>query len=216
MNIFNSYLTSSVGKKILMSLTGLFLCSFLVVHVAGNLLLFKNDNGVSFDLYSHFMSTNLIIRTIEIGLLAAILLHIYVGLLLTFANRKLRPKNYKKYKLSEITTFESRIMRLSAVLVLIFLIVHLRAFWFEARFLGATSQYKLILTSFSNIYFTSFYIFSMVLLAMHLKHGFQSAFQTLGIKNSNYNYILNIFSFIFWFIIPTLFASMPIYIFLNK
>ncbi len=211
MNIFNSYLTSSVGKKILMSLTGLFLCSFLVVHVAGNLLLFKNDNGEAFELYSQLMSTNIFIRSIEIGLFFGFALHIYLGLHLWNQNRKLRPIGYKKYKLSENANFESRIIRLTAVFVLIFLVVHLRTFWFEGRFLGAPSIFELVKVSFQNNYYSWFYVLSMLLLSYHLKHGFQSAFQTLGLRNKKYLLILNLVSFIFWFIIPLLFASMPIY-----
>ena len=131
----NKFFTSSVGQKIVMSLTGLFLCSFLIIHLIGNLSLFKNDNGVSFNYYSHFMSTNPIIRTIEIGLFLGFGYHIIQGLLLWIKNKKSRPKNYDVYSIDQNTTLTNRISVLSGVTVLFFLVVHLKTFLFQQDFI---------------------------------------------------------------------------------
>ena len=128
-----SFYHSSVGKKILMSLAGLFLCSFLVIHLSGNLALFKNDNGESFNHYSEFMAHNPVIRSTEILLVAGFLLHMFLGGTLWLKNRAARPEKYSAYKLSDNTPFESRNTMLSGSIVLFFLIVHLKQFFLPSK-----------------------------------------------------------------------------------
>ena len=179
---------TTIGRKILMALTGLFLITFLVEHLYGNLLLYKMDGGVSFDDYSEFMAGNMIIRTVEYVLFAAILIHAVDGLLITIANRKARPQTYEVNRQTRNSTWFSRNMGLTGAVILFFLVVHLRHFFFVFRFghLEETmAQY--VVNSFQIPWYSSLYVFSMMLLGMHLNHGFQSAFQTLGLNNKKYN-----------------------------
>lgn len=178
---------TTIGRKILMALTGLFLITFLVEHLYGNLLLYKMDGGVSFQEYSEFMAGNLLIRTIEYILFSAIIIHAVDGLLITLANKKARPVSYEVNRQSGNSTWFSRNMGLTGAVILFFLVVHLRHFFFVFRFgeLDVTmGQY--VARSFQIPWYSALYVFSMVLLGMHLNHGFQSAFQTLGLNNKKY------------------------------
>ncbi len=210
-----SFYQSSVGKKILMSLAGLFLCSFLVIHLTGNLSLFKNDGGVAFNAYSEFMAHNPIIRSTEIILVAGFLLHMVLGGLLWLKNRAARPEKYSSYKIQDNVSFASRTTMLSGSMILFFLVVHLKTFFYPSRMLGEKDMYKLVVEAFSNPWYDLFYIVALVLLAYHLKHAFQSAFQTLGLRNGKYIVLFDAVAVIFWLLIPIGFASMPIYFFLS-
>ncbi len=210
MNVFLQFYNSSIGKKIIMSLTGLFLCTFLLEHFIGNLLLFKGEEV--FNAYSEFMVANPIIRTIEFGLFAALLIHPFFALLVWLQNKRVRPQKYDTYKLSENSPLASRITMLSGTIILIFLILHLRTFFVPLRFAEVhPSPYALVQDAFSNPYYSGLYLVALVLLAYHLKHGFQAAFQTLGLRNKKYSKLLDAIAVIFWLIIPLGFASMPIY-----
>ncbi|HAV23376.1 MAG TPA: hypothetical protein DCX46_07755 [Bacteroidetes bacterium] len=114
MNRLSELYTSSVGKKIIMSLSGLFLCTFLVVHVGINLLLFKSDGGASYNEFSNFLSSNVIIRTIEIVLFVGLIAHVVSGAVVWMKNRASRPVRYEVYKLSDNTSFSSRTPMLTA------------------------------------------------------------------------------------------------------
>ena len=124
MNWFTNLFTSSIGKKILMSLTGLFLITFLIIHCAINAMIFFNDGGVTFTHWGHFMGTNPIIRTLEIGLIIGFLLHIIDGFVLWAQNRKARPVKYSKVTHPHKSNWYSRSMGLLGTLILIFLIIH--------------------------------------------------------------------------------------------
>ncbi|MBI2427942.1 MAG: succinate dehydrogenase cytochrome b subunit [Ignavibacteriales bacterium] len=213
MNAFFAFINSSVGKKILMSLTGIFLCTFLVEHLAGNLLLLKKDGGEAFDAYAHFMGGNPIVRTLEIGLFAIILIHIINGTFIWFSNRRARDKRYASYKLEENTTFQSRMMAVSASLVFVFLVVHLAKFWVPARILGEQNLSSLVYATFRQTFFVVFYLVALVVLSYHLRHGFQSAFQTLGWKTKRYGGLIEFIAVLFWLVIPIGFAIIPLYIY---
>ena len=207
-----SFLQSSIGKKVLMSLTGLFLCTFLVEHLVGNLLLFMNDNGVLYNQYSEIMAGNPVIRTIEIVLFASIIWHAFSGVMVWLQNRRSRPEKYNTYKLSDNTPLASRITMVSGSMVFFFLVVHLKTFFVPTRLSGEhPSVYHLVQEAFSSTWYSAFYLVALILLAYHLKHGFQSAFQTLGLRGKSYDGILNAIAFIFWFIIPLGFATIPVY-----
>jgi succinate dehydrogenase / fumarate reductase cytochrome b subunit len=212
MNNITRFLTSSIGQKLLMGMTGLFLCSFLVVHLAGNFLLFKGDGGAAFDQYSLFMSTNPVIRTIELGLFAALLLHSIFGLRLWMENRKVRPERYAVSAGTSTSTTSSRITFITGSMIFIFLVIHLRTFFVPARFSGEEiSMYRAVVEAFASPLYSSFYVIAMVLLGYHLRHGFQSAFQTFGIRGKKYEAAIEVFGFVFWFLIPLGFATMPVY-----
>lgn len=128
-------LTSSIGKKLVMALTGLFLCSFLIVHMSGNLQLFKHDDGLAFNVYAVFMTTNPLVKTISYGLYAFILLHAFEGLYLTYQNRQARgAKRYVSYNGKANSTWFSRNMAVLGTVLLVFIVVHMSNFWFEYKF----------------------------------------------------------------------------------
>ena len=128
--------SQSIGRKIAMGLTGLFLISFLVVHCFLNALIFFNDGGETFNIGAEFMATNWIIRAMEIVLFAGILLHIWLALKLTIQNRRARPVKYAVGPGQSNSKWYSRWMGLLGTLLLMFLIIHTRHFWVETRFIG--------------------------------------------------------------------------------
>jgi succinate dehydrogenase / fumarate reductase cytochrome b subunit len=117
--------TSSLGKKFTMGLTGLFLISFLIVHVGVNACIFVNDQGETYNIAAHFMSHNWILRIIEVGLFAGLLVHIVQGLLLWKQNRSARPIEYKVNAANENSRWYSRSMGLLGTLLLFFLVIHI-------------------------------------------------------------------------------------------
>jgi succinate dehydrogenase / fumarate reductase cytochrome b subunit len=208
MNLYNS----SVGQKFVVGLTGLFLTTFLIVHLSGNLLLFRNDGGQAFEEYSTFMATNPGIRTLEIVLFAGFLIHIIFSVRTWINNRMARPVRYEVHRPQDNSSLASRITFVTGSIVFIFLVVHLRTFFVPTRFAGGVPprMYDLVREAFSNPLYSGFYIIAMVLLAYHLKHGFQSAFQTFGLRPGRQRAI-DVVAIFFWLIIPAGFASMPAY-----
>ncbi len=125
-------LTSSIGKKIVMALTGLFLSSFLVIHLLGNLQLFNSDSGLSFNMYAVMMTTNPLIKTVSYGLYLFILIHAFQGIGLAISNRKARSVAYKKT--DNQSSWASRNMALLGTVLLVYLVVHLNDFWYQYKF----------------------------------------------------------------------------------
>jgi succinate dehydrogenase / fumarate reductase cytochrome b subunit len=134
MNKFSVLLRSSLGRKLMMSLTGLFLILFLVVHLAGNLQLLVDDNGVSFNRYSHFMSNSLLIQTVSKLNFTFIILHVLYSIWLTRTNAAARPVGYAGKAEKAQSAWNSRNMGVLGTLVLVFLIVHLKGFWYHLKF----------------------------------------------------------------------------------
>lgn len=202
---------SSVGRKLVMALTGLFLCTFLIEHLYGNLLLYKIDKGVAFNEYSAWMAGNLFIRTVEIGLFAGFLIHIIDGLYLTLQNRKARPVRYAVSQQTGNSTWFSRNMGLTGSVILFFLIVHLRSFFVPHRvFHAANSMAYDVAIAFKSNWYSALYVIAMVILGAHLNHGFQSAFQTVGANNQKYRSTLRVAGSIFALLIMIGFASFPV------
>jgi succinate dehydrogenase / fumarate reductase cytochrome b subunit len=207
---------STVGRKLVMAMTGLFLCTFLVEHLFGNLELYKFDGGKAFDEYTELLTGNLFIRVVEYGLFGAIILHILQALLLTLANRKARPIGYDMNQRSANSTWFSRNMGLTGSIILFFLVVHLREFFFPHRFGGAEESMAIsVATAFSRTWYSGLYVFSMILLGAHLNHGFQSAFQSLGWNNKKYMQPLRYAGTAFALIMMIGFASFPIMFYFN-
>jgi succinate dehydrogenase / fumarate reductase cytochrome b subunit len=225
MSWISETLTSSIGRKVSMSLTGLFLVSFLIVHLSGNFLLFRNDGGEAFNLYSHFMSTNALIRVLEIGLVAGFLIHIGTAVVLTKRNAAARPVAYSVSASAPKVTWFSKNMGLSGSIVLVFLIIHLLNFYFPFHYgydnfvdiegKPYKDMYGLVATVFKNEWWYSIlYIIAMFLLSFHLQHGFTSAFQTLGIEHVKYTPIIKGLGTLISILIPLGFATMPVYFWL--
>lgn len=212
-----TFFFSSLGKKVLMSLTGLFLVVFLVEHLVGNLLLFANDHGARYEEYSAFLVSNPIIRFIEIFLFLAIIGHAILAAFLKIKNRMTRPVKYKSFRLKDNTPLASRTTLWTGSVIFIFLVIHLRSFFIPSRF-GAEkiSAYELVVQVFANPLYDLFYLVALLLLGYHLRHGFQSAFQSLGLRNTKYAPIIDTVGFIVWFLIPLGFATIPIYFYYQQ
>lgn len=227
------FFTSSIGKKFLMGATGLFLISFLVIHASINAMIFFNDGGETFNHWGHFMGTNLIVRTLEIGLMAFLLLHIYQGLALWKQNHDARPVKYAVTRGDGKSKWYSKTMGLLGTLILIFLILHFYHFWVPSRFGGMASIQPLgeatlgteynsqqvhdlfteMISVFTGNYaaiIVIFYVLGCVSLCWHLLHGFQSAFQTFGVNHKRYTPMIKTVGVVYSVGISILFASMPV------
>ncbi len=208
-NRFIFVLSSSIGKKLIMAITGLGFCIFLVSHLAGNLVIYAgNDAFNSYADRLHALGPLIILA--EIGLLFFGILHISTGAYLSYQNFRARPGRYKKKKNAGGRTIGSSTMPYTGFLILIFIIFHLIDFHFVEK--ADRSIYQIVLETFSNPGYTIFYILSMAVVATHIDHGFWSLLQTLGINNLEYMPILRMGSFVFSLFIGIGFGSLPVFI----
>jgi succinate dehydrogenase / fumarate reductase, cytochrome b subunit len=208
-------LSSSLGRKLIMGVTGLSLIIFLIVHCGINSLIFFNDGGESFNHAAEFMGTNWLIRTAEVGLMLGFIIHIVDGLMLWNSNKAKRPVKYAIVKGEANSTWYSRSMGLLGTLLLIFLIIHLRHFWVVSRFTDEITSGKETLFGemrevFQNPFVVIVYVLGCISLAYHLMHGFQSAFQTMGWNHPKYTPFVKSLGKWFSIIVPIVFAAMPI------
>lgn len=216
------FLKSSIGKKFIMGTTGLFLITFLIVHCFINMLIFFNDGGETFNKGAEFMGTNWLIRAMEIVLFGGLILHMVQALVLTLENRKARPVQYDKVNGVANSKWYSRSMGLLGTLILMFLIIHLKHFWVLSRFTDhiAHNEYEKLAGQetlfgemqevFENPIVVVVYVLAMISLAYHLMHGFQSAFQTLGLNHRKYTPMIKKAGIVFSIVISICFAAMPI------
>jgi succinate dehydrogenase / fumarate reductase cytochrome b subunit len=212
MNKTAAFLKSSVGRKLVMSLSGFFLCSFLIVHLYINLFALKQDGGATFDVYAEFMATYPLLRPLEIVLFAGFLLHAVVGVWLWFSNRSVRPERYKVIRASDTSTLTSRITFWTGMFVAVFLVVHINTFFVQSRFFpDGRTMYEYLLDAFRSPGYVIFYLVALVFLAYHLKHGFQSAFQSLGLRTGKYARLIDVVGVFFWLVVPLCFAAIPVY-----
>lgn len=219
MNWFNAFANSSIGKKIFMALTGLFLSLFLIIHLIGNLTLFGGP-----EFFNGYVSTlsglKPLVRFIEAVLALIFLVHIINGIRLTLENKKAGSDPYLSNKSKENSSFFSRNMGLTGSVIFIFLAVHLQTFWYQFQVDHDGGEfYNIVMDNtigFGNIFVTLFYVFAMVLLSFHLRHGFESAFQTFGIRYNKYGKLIEWIAVFFWLIIPIGFLTIPLYFGLIK
>ncbi|HTI08042.1 MAG TPA: succinate dehydrogenase cytochrome b subunit [Puia sp.] len=217
---WSEFFTSSVGKKFVMGLTGLFLISFLVVHVGINACIWAMDGGEMFNKAAHFMGSTVVIRILEIGLFVGFFLHIIQGLVLEFQNRKKRSVGYQVPMGNSGSKWYSRSMGLLGTIILIFLIIHWRQFWIPSRFLDMPEVtyngiamhdlFSLMKETFIEPWVVILYVLACVSLAYHLLHGFQSAFRSLGVHNNRYLHLVQSIAVGFAIIVPLAFAMMPV------
>jgi succinate dehydrogenase / fumarate reductase, cytochrome b subunit len=222
MKWFLDLFSSSLGRKVLMALTGLFLILFLAVHLAGNLQLLKDDGGQAFNVYAKFMTTNPLIKVVSYGNYAFILLHIFMAIVLSKKNRAAR--GAQGYAVGgKSSTWASRNMGILGTLILIFLIIHMKDFWAQMHWGGIPTAtydgvevkdlYAIVSLAFSEPLYVIGYVVCMIGLAFHLWHGFSSAFQTLGLNHMKYNPVINFIGKSFAVIVPAAFALIPIWMF---
>lgn len=219
---WSEFFTSSVGKKFIMGFTGLFLISFLVIHVGLNACIWANDNGEMFNRAAHFMGATVLIRILEVGLMAGIFLHAVQGLILTAQNNKRRTIGYAVPMGNTGSRWYSRWMGLLGTLILLFLILHWWHFWIPSRFTGVEEVfypgearpyhdlYRLMIITFQSWWVVIIYVLGCFSLAYHLMQGFHSSFRSLGLHNSRYLALLRNIGIGFSIIVSLAFAMMPI------
>jgi succinate dehydrogenase / fumarate reductase cytochrome b subunit len=222
---WSEFFTSSIGKKFIMSLTGIFLIAFLVVHVGINACIWANDGGEMFNKASHFMGTTVVIRILEVGLFAGLILHIVQGLVLEVQNRNRRKVGYAVKLGNRGSKWYSRSMGLLGTLLLFFLVMHLSHFWVPSRFTDLSTvevdgkeianQYADIIRVFQNPWVDILYVLGCASLLYHLLHGFQSAFRTLGVPNGKYIDIIRTVGYVFAVVVSVAFAMMPVSVYLE-
>jgi succinate dehydrogenase / fumarate reductase cytochrome b subunit len=280
----SAFFKSSIGKKVFMALTGLFLCTFLIGHLLGNLqLILKTgeEGRRAFNEYAYFMGHNPFIKILSYVTYAAVLIHVIDGILLTIQNRKARPVRYAYSKPGANSSSASRSMAILGTLILVFLATHMANFWWKMKvkedvplhtytlemknqMMGAANTelyythvpgvqpipkdpnniiekgtdlyikgtnvkvaegyrdlHTLVMDFFSKsknegaLFAVLFYVISMIVLAYHLLHGFQSAFQSLGFNHPKYNPLIKKLGAAFAILVPLLFAIIPVIIFMN-
>lgn len=215
------FFSSGIGKKVLMSLTGLFLILFLIVHLLGNLQLLKDDGGMAFNLYAKFMVSNPLIKTISYGLYFFILLHAIIGLLIAAYNRKSKGSRYEVQN-SPKTTWASKNMALLGLLILAFIFLHMGDFWYKMKFTDQLNMatydgvivkdlYMRVSVAYQETWIVIAYLIGLIALSFHLWHGFQSAFQTLGLNHKKYTPLIKGLGKLYAVIIPVLYAIIPLY-----
>jgi succinate dehydrogenase / fumarate reductase cytochrome b subunit len=218
---WKQFFTSSIGKKFVMGFTGIFLILYLVIHAGVNALIFYNDDGRIFNAAAHFLSHNIIMRILEVGLFAGFALHIFQGYLLWKQNTSARPIGYKMNRPNSKSKVYSRSMGLLGTLVLLFLVMHLYHFWWGTKTAlyfqndAPINLYGEMKEVFSNPIVIGLYMVGLVSLLFHLLHGFQSAFQTFGINHKKYTPLIQSLGVIYSVGICILFAFMPVAVFLK-
>ncbi|MDH7461289.1 succinate dehydrogenase cytochrome b subunit [Chitinophagaceae bacterium 26-R-25] len=222
---WSEFFTSSIGKKFVMALTGIFLVLFLIVHVGLNACIFatwfdSEDHGAMFNKAAHFMGANWVPRFLEVGLFAGILLHIFQGYAIELKNRSTRSVGYAVKLGNRGSKWYSRSMGLLGTLVLLFLIVHIAQFWVPSRITGLEETfidgkpyhdlYRRMIEVFQAPWVVALYLVGCASLLFHLLHGFQSSFRTIGVVNKRYMSIIQATGVAFSIIVVLLFALMPI------
>lgn len=222
---WNQFLTSSVGRKFVMAVTGLFLIFFLIVHAYVNVNVLFENGAENFNRAANFMSTNILVRIMEFGLFAGFIVHIYQGFLLARQNNARRSQKYAINAPAQTSSWYSRSMALLGTLILLFLVIHLSDFWAASRFgsleeveYGAVKAHNLYAKMdevFSNGLWVTIYVVGCFSLFWHLLHGFQSAFQTMGWKSSKYATLIERIGIGYAIIVPLIFALMPIFMYFD-
>ena len=232
---WSHFFTSAVGRKFVMALTGIFLITFLIVHVGLNACIFADlawlnpdDNGEMFNKAAHFMGSTIVTRILEILLFLGLLLHIIQGYVVEAKNRARRGQGYQVSLGSRGSTWMSRSMAILGTLIFMFLVLHISKFWWSSRIThdleqvsydgGRTEMHNVFLRMyevFQSPVIVIIYVLSVLFLAFHLWHGFHSSFRSMGVHNKKYLNLLKVLGYGFTIVVCLLFALMPIAMFLQ-
>ena len=218
---FRHTFSSSVGTKLLIGLTGLALFAYLILHLIGNALVFAGRD--IFNEYSHTLISNPLIVPIEVGLAAIFVLHIYKTVSMWIGNQQARPVKYAKKAWAGHTSrksLASTTMILSGVLTLLFVIVHVKQFRFGTYYhVGDTAVrdlYRTEIEVFQQPLWVAFYVVCTLIVALHLRHGISSAFQSLGLDHPLYTRRLTLWGVIGAIVIGGGLAFIPIWLYFTK
>ena len=209
---------SSIVRKFIMALSGLFLIIFLITHLVINSLTLASSKDL-FNEAAHFMATNPIIYVMQYVLALGFIIHIGMGIKLTIQNKRARSQEYVYNKMSKNTDLSSRSMIVSGGLVIVFLALHLRDYFYQMKFVGlpeGTTDYDLVVNLFTNPYYTAVYVIAFIVLGVHLNHGFKSAFQSIGANHKKYNPLIKIVSTAYSIVIALGFSTIAIFHFINQ
>lgn len=207
---------SSIQKKQVMAVTGLLLCGFLIAHLLGNFLIIFSPEG--FNAYAHQLTSTPLIYAAEAVLLILFLTHLFIAFKITWENKKARPEKYfMKTKTGDGTTFMSQTMPYTGLVILIFLISHLFHFkygsYYSTEYAGSEIRdlYKTVIEYFASPINVAWYCFAMAAMAVHLGHGVQSTFQSLGFNHPKINCAAKFFGAGFAIIVPILFSLLAVW-----
>lgn len=226
MSWFNKTFSTSIGRKLLMALAGLFLIVYLVIHLGINFLIVLFDDPETFNKAAHFMGTNWVIRIFEVILFLGFIIHIVYGLIISYRNKKARPVGYKIKKNSSSEAF-SNFMTHTGIIVFIFLIIHMADFYVKLKITGDVDTIiydgetyhnlgALVIEKFKMTGYVIFYVIALLLLGFHLKHGFYSAFQTLGWTHKKYTPFIKGVSVVYTLVITLGFIAIPVFVYFFK
>ena len=212
-------------KKIFMALTGLFLAFFLIIHLLGNLQLILPDEiaRTQFNNYSKVISSLSIIKLVSYVLYASILYHVFDALWITIMNWKANAKSYNTDNRAEVSGWISRNMGFLGSLILIFLVIHFKDYWYVYKFgtlptdaEGNKDLYQIIVDSFSVLWYVILYVIAILALGLHLIHGVSSAFRTLGVYHPKFIKWIKYIGYAFSIAITTGFVIIPIIIYFKQ
>jgi len=222
-NILAAFYRSSVGKKIIVAVTGIILILFVIGHLLGNLQIFLGPNWIN-GYSQHLRDLGPLLWAIRAFLLLTVITHIYVTIQLALENRRARPERYIDRQYVK-ATFASRHMVMSGLIVLAFIIYHLAHFTVritDRRFallkhdpLGHYDVYSMMVYGFQNYYVSGFYLLGLFLLTLHLSHGSSSFFQSLGLNDRKLTPFLSLGGRIFAWLLFVGYTSIPVAILLG-
>ncbi len=209
MNWFSELLQSSVGKKLMMALTGMAFCLFLLIHLIGNLTVYGGKD-LFLSYVEHLHALGPLIRVAEIGLLFFAGVHVFTGLLLFWQNLQARPMRYQVNKNAGGRTLGSATMPYTGVLIIAFVVVHLLNFHFIDH--NEQTVFQAMEATFAMLPYVIFYGLAVIVVAVHVSHGFWSLFQTLGAHHVKYMPAIKGLGLIFSLLIAAGFGFIPVYV----
>lgn len=219
-----SFVGSSIGKKFLMGLTGLLLVGFVVMHLLGNILLF-NDNPDPFNKYSHtLINLGALLYVVEAGLVLFFIIHIFTGVSVWRTNKKARPERYKVLKSAGYPSRQnvsSRSMIYTGGVLGVFIVLHIITFKYGPYYttmvdgVEMRDLYRLVQEVFQSPLYVGWYVFAMIFLGFHLRHGFWSAFQSLAFYHPKYTPIIYGIGYTLAVVLATGYVAIPVWIFLK-
>lgn len=219
------YVKNALTRKNLMALTGLFLSFFLIIHLFGNLqlLLPEEKARLQYNWYSDLLADNIIIKVIAIVLYACILLHTIDAIFLTLKSKKANGSGYVKDKRGRASKWYSRNMMFLGSIVLLFLVIHFKDFWYPFKFgqlpldeNGNKDLYTLVSAAFHQLWYVIVYVVAIIALGYHLLHGVFSAHRTLGLYHPLYSKIVKFLGMAYALIMTMGYIIIPIYMYLNR
>ncbi len=225
MTTFRSVAWSSVGKKVITGLTGFMLMGFIAVHLLGNLTLFIPDGGHAFNAYAHFLEHAVhgwLIYAFEVGLIAIFFFHMLAAITVAWTDkRKARPKGYKESRDAGGKSrkgLPSTSMIVTGITLIVFVVLHVKMFKFADHphvvYDGVEMKniFAVVVEAFKQPLTTGIYVVVMIMLGLHLRHGFWSAFQSMGWNNDRWMNTLQTLARVFSVLFALGFIVLPLFI----